>query len=412
MAKKKNSSFFPKLAMIVIFAIAVIYTGYHLISLFSDNGVKTIVSGVTTHSVTVGGAGYVFRDEYLVGAENTGAVDYLVGDGEKVSVEQKIADVYKGNGSLERRFIRVIDKQIALLEKSQTGAEPLDLATLRQEANDVYYKLVELLASGEVGELDTQIEKMMITLNRISDLTDENMSIATVLNELIALRERMFEGDFETVSAGYSGYFYYTTDGYERIFTLNAADGLTAESFDTLAETVEENTAAVSSKVIGKLSETSFWKMAVSLSLKDAEGFEVNQTYTVTFPENNQTELSMTLEKIIEDKDNDRAICVFYCNRTPDNFSFDRCQSVKIEKVSIKGIYVPRSAISKENGVRGVYVLRGSVVHFRKVDVIYTEWDYCLVAENAVDEGSYYALGTNELIITDGKNLFDGRILD
>ena len=65
MVKKKNSSFLPKLAMVVIFAIVVVYSAYHLISLFSNNGVKTIVSGVTTHSVTVGGAGYIFRDEYL-----------------------------------------------------------------------------------------------------------------------------------------------------------------------------------------------------------------------------------------------------------------------------------------------------------------------------------------------------------
>ena len=59
MAKKKNNSFLPKLAMVVVFVLAVIYTVYHLISLFADDEVKTIVSGVTTHSVTVGGTGYV-----------------------------------------------------------------------------------------------------------------------------------------------------------------------------------------------------------------------------------------------------------------------------------------------------------------------------------------------------------------
>ena len=37
--------------------------------------------------------------------------------------------------------------------------------------------------------------------------------------------------------------------------------------------------------------------------------------------------------------------------------------------------------------------------------------DYCLVAENGEDDENYAYLGTNELIITNGKNLFDGRIL-
>lgn len=412
MAKKKNNSFLPKLAMVVVFVLAVIYTVYHLISLFADDEVKTIVSGVTTHSVTVGGTGYVFRDESLLESDNSGPVDYLVGNGEKVAMEQRIADVYEGNGALARKFIRVLDEQIELLQKSQIGAEPVDLAILRQEASEVYYKLVELLATGEVGELDTQIEKMMVTLNRISALTDEEMSVAQALDELIEYRARLFSGDSQTVRAFSSGYFYYTADGYENRFTLNAADELTPERFDALAGFVEDNRGSVSGKVFGKLAQTSFWKMAVSLSKSDAEDFAIDGVYSCTFPENNQTNLTMTLEKMIEDDDNDRVICVFYCNQAPDGFNFDRCQSVKIEKFSAKGIYVPRSAITRVDGIRGVYVLRGSVVHFRKIEIVYAGWDYCLVSENAEDEGPYYALGTNELIITEGKNLFDGRILD
>ena len=79
---------------------------------------------------------------------------------------------------------------------------------------------------------------------------------------------------------------------------------------------------------------------------------------------------------------------------------------------TVSGIYVPRSALAKEDGFTGVYVLRGSVVHFRCAKIVYEGYDYCLVAENSPEEGGFYALGTNELIITNGKNLFDGRILD
>ncbi len=410
MAKKKNNAFLPRLAMGVIFVIAVIYSVYHLISLFNGDDIKTIVSGETTHKVTVGGVGYVFRDEALLEAEYTGVVDYAVSDGEKIAVEQQIADVYQNGGSFSRRLIRVIDDQIALLEKSSAGSEPVDLATLRGEANDIYYKLVSLLASGEVGELDTQTEKMMITLNKISDLTSDGGFATDKIAELRALRESLLEGEYETVYALSSGYFYRTPDGYEDRFTLSAANGLTAESFATLEGAVADNSASVSDNVFGKLASTSFWKIAVPLTVKDAEGLSAEESYVLTFPENNQTELTMTLESMIAD--GDRVICVFYCNRTPDNFSFERCQSVKIEVSSASGIYVPRSALTRLNGVRGVYVLRGSVVHFRSVQIVYEGEDYCLVSESFEGEGGYYALDTNELIITEGKNLFDGRILN
>ena len=74
------------------------------------------------------------------------------------------------------------------------------------------------------------------------------------------------------------------------------------------------------------------------------------------------------------------------------------------------GYELNEKAMAKVDGIRGVYVLRGSVVHFRKVDIIYNGADYCLVAENGEAEGNYEYLGTNEKIIINGKNLFDGRI--
>ena len=58
-------------------------------------------------------------------------------------------------------------------------------------------------------------------------------------------------------------------------------------------------------------------------------------------------------------------------------------------------------------------MLKGSVVCFRTVEIIYIGNDYFLVAEEPEDENiPYEYLTVNELIIVNGKNLFDGRILD
>ena len=102
---------------------------------------------------------------------------------------------------------------------------------------------------------------------------------------------------------------------------------------------------------------------------------------------------------------------IFECNQLPENFSLERCQNADVELSSVDGIYVPHSSIARVDGIRGVYVLRGSVVYFRKIDIIYNGSDYCLVAENGEGEGDYKYLENNELIITNGKNLFDGRVM-
>ena len=129
------------------------------------------------------------------------------------------------------------------------------------------------------------------------------------------------------------------------------------------------------------------------------------------FKENNDTTLVMTLNSRIEANSRKETILIFECNRLPENFSLDRCQNAQIELSSVEGIYVPLSAMERVNGITGVYVLRGSVVYFRKVDIIYNGADFCLVAKRGEPAEGYSYLGTNELIIMNGKNLFDGRIL-
>lgn len=412
MTKKRSSAFLSRLALGLIFVIAVIYAVYHLASLFSGDDIKTIASGVTTHSVTVGGSGYVFRDETLLTSDNKGTVDYLATDGGRVSQDQSLANVYAKGDVETREAILALDRQIALLENSSGGSEPLDMGTLRQQANDTYYKLGGLLAKNDTGELRSQIEAMTVTLNKMSVMTDGEERVLNTLEQLKTAREQMFKGDYEPAYAPYSGYFYYSPDGYERYFNMETVEGLTEDSFYELVDALEGERAKVADNVIGKIAKNSFWRLVLPLDKKDAEKLSVGQNCVLSFPENNATKLPATLEKTVDAEDHGKVLCVFYCNRLPENFSLDRCQSVEVELLSATGIYVPRAALTRLDGVRGVYVLRGSVVHFRCVDVVYDGADFCLVAENGENVGEYYALGTNELIITEGKNLFDGRILE
>ena len=398
----------------LLFAIVVIYTAYHLFSLFFSDDVSTIVSGVTTERITVGGDGYVFRDETLLYSRNSGVVDYFVGDGEKVSAGQALANVYqKGDGSREREMIALLDEQIALLEEcSGDNVSASDLSALRKSANDTYFTLTELLASGEAGELDYQIEKMMLTLSKISVITSGDDSIKESLTALKAERNNLLSGDFETVFSTKSGYFYSAADGYEESFTLAVAEELDGEGFYELLESSVRATDTEESSAYGKLAPSSSWVLMLPLSVSDAEELNEGESYSVNFPENNNTTIPMTLERKIVSEKTREIIVVLSTNRLPDNFTLERCMTAQIERSSFSGIYVPRSALARVDGENGVYVLRGSVVHFRRIDIVYQGSDYFLVAERDDKDGDYYYLGSNELIIIEGNNLFDGRILE
>ena len=418
MPVKKKKAFLPKVAMFMFLAIVFVYTAYHLVNLFLSEKISTIISGVTTESEAVSGTGYIFRDEKLLEAETSGAVEYFVDDGGKVSVGQKIANVYEisseSEGILAKRMLFYTDRQIALLEKSIiSGAEVTDLASLRNEANDTYYKLLNLIADKDTSELAVQTEKLMVTMNKMNVRTDkEGTSIVTsTLNALKQQRSSYIRGLVLEQDSPQSGYFYYTPDGFESKFKTSALEGMTANEFYSLIHYYDNTKMKVKDSVYGKIADTTVWKFVIPISQKKAASLEDGKEYKITFKENNNTTMVMTLQGRIEANSREESILIFECNRLPDNFALNRCQSADIELSSIEGIYVPLSAMAKVDGVRGVFVLRGSVVHFRKVDIIYNGADYCIVAKSGESEGAYEYLGTNELIITNGKNLFDGRIL-
>ncbi len=415
---KKKKTFTSKLALFFVFVLAVIYTVYHVANLFSTDELSTIVSGVTNVKDTVGGRGYMFRDEQILRSENTGAVDYFVANGDKVANSQALADIYEGNGSLSRPAMQTLDWQIELLEKSMLGSSLYDYEALENEANAAYYDLVNSINSSDVGNLESQIQNMTVSLNKINEKKNSTQSnsegISDVLKSLYTVRANILSGSSVTEYSNEGGYFYYYPDGFEEYFNIDAAKNLTEDGFYRLEEYLLKNASQdlTDANVYGKLAKNNSWYFVLALPLDEVGSIEAGREYILTFPENNNAEIGMTLEKTIESKENNELICILYCNKLPSGFRLDRSQNAQIDIMSVSGIYVPRTAIHKLDGINGVYVLRGSVVRFRCVEIIYSGYDYYIVSGVSDKENKYDPLDTNELIITNGKNLFDGRILE
>jgi putative membrane fusion protein len=235
------------------------------------------------------------------------------------------------------------------------------------------------------------------------------------MNTLNTLKEKKKQlidvsGSSSVESAQKGGYFYTSADGYEEMFTMDAFETLTSESFLKL---ISENRYLNDKGGVayGKLADNSQWGFVMEIGSKEGDHFEAGQRYTVEFTENNGIGLPMSLSKKIDCNERDSVLLVLECDRLPERFEFNRCQSVRIELDSVSGIYVPKKAVESVRGNEGVYILRGSVVHFRHIYVVYEGSDYYLVSEDNPDDGLVY-LSPNDLIILNGTNLFEGRILE
>ncbi len=388
------------------------YTVFHIVSLFKTD-ISTIVVGESRHETRLGFDGYVFRDEAVITSNNSGAVDYLAHDGLKVSANETLAYVYeRGNSSEVSERIKIIDRDIAVLTEALSKKELLSsLPELNNDARDMHVDIMRALSRGEFRGLRESIDSFTVQADRIASVTENRELLASTLASLKSERDSIIAagGNKEEIKSDRSGYFYSDVDGYESTFTVASAEGITHESFMDLVTSAPSDTAAV-----GKMAYDSEWRFVALLSAKDAAYFEEGIVYELIFTGNGDVSFPLTLMRKSADDATDTVLLVFFCDRAPSSFSFERFQSVEAVVESVSGITVPRSSVHRASGEYYVYILSGSVVLERRIEVLYVGSDFYIVrnGEYIDSEDGVKYLKSNDVLITEGNNLFDGRIID
>ena len=405
-----------KIAFTAAGVLLVFYILYHIVGLFGED-MSTIITGVSRENTYLDSDGYIFRNERLLYSNYGGAANYEVGDGEKVSEATLLATVYDGGGDAETlETLRLIDSRIEMLERSvSSGYGVADLPEIKSEMDEAYYALIDRLANRECDDLLKQIDKLKTSMNSFSHISSKDDSaVAAALEELRDAKRSILlnSGAYISEYSSEGGYFYSYSDGLESMFTLSAADTIDGDGFDLLVESSSTGGETEGARSYGKLAENSVWKLGMEIPEEKKIYFDEKGSYEVTFTSNGGVTVPMTLDKMVADSEDGTYILIFSTDRLPEGFVFNRCQNVKICVNSISGIYVPKSAVHRSDGRLCVYVLKGSVVREREIEVLYEERDYYLVDQNGGDDEEAVYLGINELLILNGKNLFDGRILD
>ena len=415
MIKKVKGGIKQRAFALVIGVAVLIYAVYHVASLFGED-ISTITTGISTESTVIDGKGYIFRDETPLYSDYGGVADYLKSDGAKVSIGEELAQIRESGTTSSRSLLKYLDDRIEVLERSIDAYSDLsNLPEINDGTADAYYALAGMLASGNTGGISEQADKLLMNMNRHSIATEKDKSpVQNTLDEMKQRRDSILNNNGVSVIeyASESGYFYSYVDGYEDKFTTQAADSITAAGYYKIIEGSVGADTSVTLKAYGKLAESAQWRFVMRTAEIHKGYFKEGQEYMFCFSENGNIEIPMTLTSSVEDDIYGGKIMVFSANRLPSDFVFDRCQSVSVTVSSSSGIYVPKSAVHRMGGELCVYVLKGSVVKLRRIDVIYEGRDYYLCNSDAAKNTSLEYLGTNELLIIKGNDLFDGRILD
>ena len=97
------------------------------------------------------------------------------------------------------------------------------------------------------------------------------------------------------------------------------------------------------------------------------------------------------------------------CNLMNKKYAVLRKNPVKLIFNTYTGYQVNNKAVREINGQKGVYVLNGNIVKFKKINIVYSDSEYSICS---VPDGESGYLKQYDEIIVEGTDLYDGKILD
>lgn len=422
MRSKKVVKTYKQETVNVVILVAIlclfVYLGIQFSRNFSDT-VSTQRTQTVTETDYLSLTGYVFKDETTLHQETTGITDHLVANGEKLSVGTVYARFYSMQGGEAQlreaqEEINELANQIALLRDGGDGTRSVsDLARISKTLSTTYYSYVDSILDGDYSAANGDGDRMLGALVDYTVITGRDgaaESIVSLLEERKLSILQSGEAVPKTLTANESCYFYRHTDGYEEIFSSARLEGMTVAD---LNELILSEPQKHDSKVIGKLTHTPKWFLAVPTDEAVCLQFAEGETYPVS-RKGGGGEVDMLLERIVIEEEG--AYLLFSCYDLTVSNDFLRSQDIRVRMGSVTGYRIPEDAISRVGAEDGVYILIGNMIEFRRVTVIGEGNGYLIVNTYERDEASGAVssipyLYEGDLIITSGNHLYDGMML-
>lgn len=379
---------------------------------------------------------YLFRDEETVTAGGGNVFLYDVRDGEKVGTGKTLGSAYvtmdgDAVASLQTR-LDLLNTRIRLLEDS--GSSTPGATAALTEAEQQYRAALAAVSAGNLSGTAQRGEALLAALDAYRTQAGGGGSSAGAA-ALRQEREALIAGLTRVggLSAARAGWFCYTADGLESVFTPARAQSMTADEFRALIAQADGEREADTYGIAGKLVCGSLWYAGALVPSGDAERFAVGKTYRVYCGDAAGSTLSLTCLR--NEPAGEQALLVFSSPDMPDGFADGRRVSVQAVLDTVSGYRIPSGALvslpSPTTGedVTGVYILSGNRVVFRRVCVLAERDGYVIVmtsgqaqaaledetadpeVQSAVAADGWSFLKLNDRIITGGRNLYEGKVI-
>ncbi len=404
---KGNGAAFLKGRMLtfVLVALFLVYFIYQAVSLFAPLTTNTAVYHSTYEGVQT--VGTIIRDEKILTTDTEGIRYFVVGDGEKVSKNGVVAQVYNSQQDAQiHTDLRNLSNKIESIKEVQSynNTEAVDLEMLNGKLTA---QLLSFIGSCQDGVFDDSVansDELLKLLNRKKIAVGEENDYSDVLATLTAQYESLSAtapSAKSSITSDVSGYFVSTVDGYEKVLTSQNIKNLTPEQLENLQPEETESTA------VGKVVSDYTWYIACTMSLKESAHFKVGDTAKLKTTLKTANELTVTVDSVNLGND-DRVVIVFSCRNMNGDLAVMRTIPITVVTGEYEGLRVSSKSVRIVDGKTGVYVISGMQAKFVEINIIHSANGFTLCK---VDNASTSVLRLYDEVIEKGRNLYDGKII-
>ncbi len=358
---------------------------------------------------TISAKAFVVRDEEYITADNaSGTVVSIAEDGKRVASGDAVAVVFQNTDSAAA-YVRINE----LTEEIDYYNQLKNRVGIGTNAPSSYNDLISdaciNFISASRNEIDSNYDEALIDFR--DAITTRQLAVGTEISvdaklaelqaELVSLRSQAM--GYTTVASPNPGYYIGAVDGYENAISYDDASKIDCA---TIANLLSAQKQDVSKNVMGKLVDEFNWYLLCNVPYNESGDIEVGKTVSVNVPNTAVGTIKCTVV-FKSDKDNEQVAVVLKCNVMNRDVANLRMENIDIITDEYTGIRINNKAIRQIDGEMGVFVQKGNIVQFKKINIIYSSEDYSIIEK--VDDTNY--VRQYDTIITEGVDLYDGKVI-
>ncbi|MBO5066240.1 MAG: hypothetical protein J6D06_09025 [Clostridia bacterium] len=405
---KKKKIGLKSVAVILAISLVVSYVIYQCV-LISKSDMETQFALMETVYKTIDTECFVVRDEKFIKNNVNGTTVSFASNGERVARGDTVSMVFNSSDdAVSFLKIRELEKDIAHYEdlSGQANLQTLNIDSLTEKIDNELINFLEDRDKREFSDAvnSAEVFRDSLTGKQIATGTalDYSEKLASLKNELTTLQNAKYS--YTEVKSSEAGYYINGSDGYENSIDYSKVDELSVEAVEKV---ISSEPQAIASDVVGRVVSSFKWYIVCAVDTDKTVNLSYDEQIYVNFPYRGVEKLPVTLHKI-GDRTGEKTLLILSCDLMNDSVSDIRIEDVQIITGEYSGYKISNSAIRTVDGVKGVYVVRGNLLGFRKINVLYST-DTFTIVNNPEGESDYIKL--YDKVVTEGVELYDNKLV-